>query len=264
MVSIELIQKKLRQLSIYTECVLLASSITVGSMLYRQLLFPKQQIPVTTNTLETTLNTAPSGFIPVHNQRRVGVIGSSSTVTNPHDCFTNYVEYLNEYGIGTFDGYGVSGQTTEQIGERFQRQIIDNLYTDVVIFAGLNDLIVEKDGVAFAKLHLQDMYCRAKENGLNVIAATIQPAKHASYWTTSSIDRDDFETKTRELNAWIMDQEHTPYVDVSVDLFSAIEDSFYLGSMDCIYAASDELHMNTQGHKRFAELIYQEALLRPY
>lgn len=110
--------------------------------------------------------------------------------------------------------HGISGNTTAQMRERFQKDVLDEKPEQVHFLMGTND-IAENGGpysLEKTKANIEWMAKRAKEQKIKVILASVLPA--ASYSWRPSVKNSA--AKIKELNAWIKEfasKEKFTYVD---------------------------------------------------
>lgn len=167
---------------------------------------------------------------------KAGVMGDSITAW----ASFNYVDKLNSLcGANVFDNYGIGGQGTGAMAARFDTDIISHNYRDAIILAGVND-IASRRSVTTIKNNLANMYKKAKDAGMRVIAVTITPWQDHSSWTP------EFQAKTEEINAWILSKPAN--VDVVVDAY-AVLNAF----------STKPLHPNPAGQKAIGDAIYNAA-----
>jgi len=181
---------------------------------------------------------------PQANLCKAGAIGDSLT-TGP----SNYVTRLNSRCGGAevmFRAYGIGGQQTGQMAARFQHDILDNNYKDVIIFGGVNDILSDKP-LSQIENNLNQMYSAAKSANRRVIAVTVTPWKGHASWTTAR------QAETEELNSWILSNQ---VADFAVDTYSALEDPANPGALKTEYASSDKLHPSSQGQIEIGNQIF--------
>jgi len=88
---------------------------------------------------------------------------------------------------------GVSGERSDQILKRFERDVLREAPDYVIILAGVND-IYQGLPASFVQENLDAMYDRAADSGVRVVAATILPYNSASAGESGAI---------RKVNRWI-------------------------------------------------------------
>lgn len=218
-----------------------------------------------TATSTTTTTTAAAGMctsnsccntcrgVTYTSAKKVGVIGDSITNSTCRASETNsYVCYLNKQCDSGYDfyNYGVNGQTTARMKTRFQADILEHDFDEVIIMGGINN----GNSAANIKADLQDMYTRAKNAGMRVIALTITPCKGHSECTAAKI------AKNKEVNEWIMDRTNGARdVDIRVDVYSELEDPANPDALNPAYSAPDHLHLNAAGQQAIGRAVFQAA-----
>lgn len=193
--------------------------------------------------------------------RSIAVMGDSITswggeqpnVNEQLDCNTvtfggtSYVTTLRERctDVG-FTNLGISGQGTSQMLARYDEQVLNCNYGEIIILAGVNDMGRSLDEI---KNNLANMYRQAKQKGLKVIAVTVLPWRGYSSWSEAK------QTKTEDLNAWIKSKPEN--VDIVVDAYSSLNDPNNNGHLKPGYGGP--LHPNSEGQKAVADAIISAA-----
>lgn len=186
---------------------------------------------------------------------RVAAIGDSLTDTRVGGG--RYLDALRKKcPESRFDAYGVGGQQTLHMRWRFQRDVLNKRYTDVIVLGGVNDLSARSPSYANtsqARKNLSYMYQSAHRKGLRVIALTVPP------WGKLKFG-DRRPEATRELNQWILEQRATGKVDVAVDIqpLLACGDPMNLCSAYRRYP-TDAIHWSRTGHDVVAGALATEA-----
>jgi len=133
---------------------------------------------------------------------------------------------------------GVNGERSDQIGARFERDVIRNSPAAIVIIAGVND-IYQGHRVESVTDQLRGMYARARQAGIPVVAGSIIP------FNTATPDQN---ARMRQVNDWIRRQADVAFVDTR----SAVAAS---GSPDVLFESPDGLHPSVAGYRRMADAI---------
>lgn len=213
----------------------------------------------------------------------VGIMGDSLSARATSKG--GYASYLQDYcpGLG-IDTYGIGGQNTVQMANRFKKDIVDKTvgsyreYDDVIVFAGINDIaaidsdyiktghtwseeMVDKHILGIIE-RLDAMYKEAKDSGMRVIAVTITPwgkykgkvTKYGqSHWSENSQRAID------AINFWLLSKPEN--VDVIVDAYSVLEDPNTPDTLKKDFTG-DRLHLNKKGNVILAKEIYEVAYRR--
>lgn len=139
---------------------------------------------------------------------------------------------------------GIDGQRSDEIRERFDRDVLGCKTDAVVIIAGVND-IYQGYSTDHVKKHLLAMYTRAAEHGLPVIAGSVLP------YNTSS---DEQRQKIEEVNHWIEETaartENLNFCDTNKAVRDPDDPHKLMGS-------PDGLHPDVGGYKQMAEALCQ-------
>jgi lysophospholipase L1-like esterase len=133
---------------------------------------------------------------------------------------------------------GVNGERTDQIAARFDRDVIQSKPRVVIIIAGVND-VYQGESVQAVTSQLRQLYDRALQSGISVIAGTIIP-----YNTAGS----DHNARMRSINEWIRAQRDVEFVDTR----GAVART---GNTDLLAESPDELHPSANGYRRMADAI---------
>lgn len=143
---------------------------------------------------------------------------------------------------------GVNGERSDQIRGRFERDVIEQEPTIVVIIAGVND-VYQGRGVQHVKEQLASMYERARRAGIPVVAGSIIP------FNTATTEQNE---AMREINAWIAARAAEDGNLTFVDTRAAAADP---NNPDLLAETPDSLHPSPSGYRRMAEAL-QPALER--
>lgn len=182
----------------------------------------------------------------------------SATLGNESPRPTPYTEFLKERiqrkpDLDTagdprveFLNRGVVGELTEDMLDRFDRDVVEAEPDFVIILGGSNDLGwgVEPQPVTW---NLVEMYREAVRHGIRPIACTVP-----------SVLGFDVGIPPRLVLNRLIKEYSAEHGQVCVDLFTATCDSS-TGRLrkEC---SNDGLHMNTRGYEAIAEAIFSEAV----
>ncbi len=176
---------------------------------------------------------------------KILAFGDSLTVgyLSPFEA-TPYAEFLQPLLDPQTEIYvaGVSGETTEDMLRRFDRQVIKNAPDYVVILGGTNDL---GRGVSIDQIveNLTQMYQTAQKADMIPIACAIP----------SLLGADEFIPPRIELNRRI--QETAKKMEIPfADLFTLTADSS--GRLRQEYS-QDGLHLTPGGYEKIAHLLFE-------
>jgi acyl-CoA thioesterase-1 len=131
---------------------------------------------------------------------------------------------------------GVPGESAESILIRFDADVISAKPDAVVILAGTNSL--EWDTNEKIESLLQQMYEKAKTNGIRVVACTITPRR------ADGVDPNDYTPKIVVINAWIRQYVTTHDLGIA-DYYPAMADTQGWLRTDL---ARDHVHPNDVGY----------------
>ena len=139
---------------------------------------------------------------------------------------------------------GINGERSDEIRARFERDVVRNGPSAVVIIAGVND-IYQGRTVEHVAAQLQAMYARAADAGIPVVAGSIIP------FNTATPEQN---LRMRQVNDWIRGQPQVTFVDTRAAVAAS-------GNPDMLFESPDGLHPSAAGYRRMAEAI-AGALLR--
>jgi len=145
---------------------------------------------------------------------------------------------------------GVNGERADQIGARFDRDVVSSAPRAVVIIAGVND-IYQGRGAEVVQRELEAMYDRAHAARIPVVAGTIVP------YNTATADQN---ARMRAVNAWIRDYSARHEGIAFCDTRAAVAAP---DAADRLAFSPDDLHPSPQGYRLMATAIERaiEALL---
>lgn len=136
---------------------------------------------------------------------------------------------------------GVSGERSDQVLKRFERDVLKESPDYVIILAGVNDLY-QGLPASFVKETLEAMYDRAAEAGITVVAATILPYNSAGAGESAAI---------RKVNRWIEGTARHRGL-VFCDVHRAVADP---GSYDRLASTADGDHPDVAGYRAIADRL---------
>lgn len=197
--------------------------------------------------------------------RRYVVAAIGDSLTDPR---AGGGKYLVELGArcpeSRFDAFGVGGQQTAHMRQRFDRDVLQRhrrpeqrvQYTHVLVLGGINDLAYgsfRAPTITRTTRHLENMYQRARASGLGVVAVTLPP------WGKLRGNFDRRGEATHALNQWIVAQRESGAVEHAVNVHPLLS----CGDPDLLCAsfrrfANDLVHWNTRGHAVVADALHRE------
>lgn len=138
--------------------------------------------------------------------------------------------------------HGIKGETTSNMRERFQKDVLDEKPALVHFLMGTNDIAENGGPYSFEKTksNIEWMVKQAKENKIKVILASVLPA--VSYPWRPAVKNST--GKIKELNRWLKEfstKENLRYVDYFTDM------STRDGSMKKDFS-EDGVHPNAKGY----------------
>jgi lysophospholipase L1-like esterase len=137
---------------------------------------------------------------------------------------------------------GVNGERSDQIAERFERDVIAAAPRVVVIVAGVNDIYQGRPAADVTR-RLREMYDRAARAGIRVVAGTIIP------FNTATADQNE---RMRQVNVWIREAAQKDSSIGFVDTRAAVAAP---GRPDLLGSTPDQLHPSAEGYRQMADAI---------
>ncbi|MDA4117497.1 MAG: GDSL-type esterase/lipase family protein [Thaumarchaeota archaeon] len=136
---------------------------------------------------------------------------------------------------------GINGQRSDEILSRFQRDVVAEKATMVIILAGVND-IYQGRTIESIKRNLEAMYESAGRNGIVAVATTVLPYNIASREESRSI---------RDLNQWIKTTSNAAgrlFCDTNL----AVRDDL---NPDLLASSPDGIHPDVEGYRRMGQAL---------
>jgi len=137
---------------------------------------------------------------------------------------------------------GIAGQRSDQILERFKKELDEEAKPDVVIvLAGVNDLYQGSPSER-VKFILTEIYDLALEKNVRVMACTILPYNRST---------EEVKKKITEINDWIRaySREHG---FLFCDTFAVLNDPGHPGNLT---SSPDAIHPDAAGYRKMGEAI---------
>lgn len=133
---------------------------------------------------------------------------------------------------------GINGQRSDEIRARFERDVVQNAPSAVVIIAGVNDIYQGRE-VEHVTAQLAAMYARSAQAGIPVVAGSIIP------FNTATPEQNQ---RMRQVNDWIRRQQAVAFVDTRAAVAAS-------GNPDTLFDSPDGLHPSAAGYRRMAAVI---------
>jgi lysophospholipase L1-like esterase len=137
---------------------------------------------------------------------------------------------------------GVNGERSDQIGARFDRDVVAAKPDAVVIIAGVNDVYQGRSATAVIE-HLRRMYEAARKAAIPVVAGSIVP------YNTAMPDQN---ARMREINRWIREAASREYGVRFADTRAAVA---AIGDPDRLADSPDDLHPSPSGYRHMADAL---------
>lgn len=136
---------------------------------------------------------------------------------------------------------GISGQSSDEVLDRFHRDVVLEAPDYVVILAGVND-VYRGYPREFVQRNLHAMYEQAIDEKIMALPATILPYNMASSSELAEI---------HELNHWIERTAQTLGI-LFTDTYRAVSDPEH---PDCLRSSPDGLHPDVSGYRSMGEAL---------
>lgn len=136
---------------------------------------------------------------------------------------------------------GVNGERSDEILARFDSDVLRVQPDVVIILAGVNDLY-QGHPLEPIKNNLKEMYTRAREAGIRVMACTVLPY---------NISTDEVRFKMAELNDWIRSYAGEQGLEFC-DTHQAVADP---GNPGRLVSTADNLHPDVAAYRKMGEAI---------
>ena len=143
---------------------------------------------------------------------------------------------------------GVNGERTDEIADRFDRDVLAAHPRLVIILAGVNDVYQGLRADVVTR-HLRAMYDRADAAHIPVLALSVIPYNSATPKQNAEM---------HEINAWIASQARNDQRITFVDTRAAVAAA---GNIDRLSGSPDGLHPDVEGYKKMA-LAMEPAIAR--
>jgi len=140
---------------------------------------------------------------------------------------------------------GVNGERSDEILERFDRDVVERHPYVVVVIAGVNDVYQDKT-VEHITTHLRRIYDRAAEENIAVLAGSILPFNDATR---------EQNAKMSKVNNWIRKQAEADDNLTFVDTRKAVASK---KSQNKLASTEDGQHPDVAGYKALAHAIEPE------
>ncbi|QZY56731.1 GDSL-type esterase/lipase family protein [Crassaminicella profunda] len=189
---------------------------------------------------------------------KVVCIGDSLTYgygVNRKESWIYLVE--NKYDVEIFNK-GMNGDTTEGMILRFQRDVIENKSSYVMIMGGSNDLIMGIP-LQIIQSNIDKMVNLAYENNINPIIG-IQPftePKMANMYWSSTTDFNRVNENIEKYKEWAIQFEKTDHIRV-IDFCSELNIHVTEENKHLFYI--DGVHLTSKGHKIMANIEKLKAI----
>lgn len=166
------------------------------------------------------------------------------------DSITEFWERYDSmfFSQNTYINRGISSQTTSQILERFQKDVIDLQPKSVIILAGINDIAENNGPISIEEImnNIVSMVEKSLKNNIEVLLCSVLPANNF-YWNPKIQPIE----KIMQLNQMIKAYSLVKQIKY-VDYYTQMVDE-YLG-LDKKYT-DDGVHPNLEGYLKMKSIL---------
>jgi len=171
---------------------------------------------------------------------KVVCLGDSITWGFPFGPEYSWVQMLNDTIAGKFINQGINGNTTSDMLRRFDRAVIPNNPTHVIIMGGINDVFCQESYDRIT-LNLKTMAEKARNANIKVIMGT-----------PTAVDDPQIEILLGRIRSWIKDYGRENSIDI-IDFAAAFFDRS--GNVRSELLLADGGHPTRQGYEAiFAQI----------
>jgi len=136
---------------------------------------------------------------------------------------------------------GVNGERSDQILRRLEPDVLKQKPDAVIVLAGVNDLY-QGYPVDWIKFNLKEIYTRAHEAGIKVVACTVLPYDPAT---------EEVRKKMEELNVWILSYSQALGIGFC-DTYQAVVNPQKPGHL---VSTADHLHPDIAAYRKMGEAL---------
>ena len=196
-----------------------------------------------------------TGQPPGHPRIRIVAMGDSTTAGTPGwrspieappdgdgDETSQYAYWLmKRHPAWEVLNRGVNGERSDQVRDRFARDVVSALPSVVILIAGVND-VYQGRPASHVEAQLSAMYEQALRSTITVVAGTIIPYNTATHGQNECM---------HEINEWIRhrcDGTRVHYVDTRRAVASP-------GNHDLLVETVDQLHPTAEGYRMMSDAI---------
>ncbi|MEA4925817.1 MAG: SGNH/GDSL hydrolase family protein [Syntrophomonadaceae bacterium] len=171
---------------------------------------------------------------------RVVCLGDSITWGFPFGHEASWVTMLDDAVDGDFINQGINGNTTTDMLNRFDRAVVRDKPTHVIIMGGLND-VLWRESYDRIILNLQTMIEKAQAAGIKVVMGT-----------PTALDEPEMEIRVDKIRHWIKDycrKNNIPVIDFAAAFFDGS------GKLKTDLLLPDGGHPTRQGYQAIFDQI---------
>lgn len=189
-------------------------------------------------------------------------IGNSITNGFPFKRSQSFPSLIREATGWEVINKGNNGETTEQVLERFPKDVLAHGPDRVTILTGTNDFIFQRDTVEGVFHKIKKMVSLSRENGIQVLLMTpiltVPEMAREAWMSTANVDYFQVNRKLLELGEKILDygSGENPSEIFCLDLAAPYEEYMKNTSPDIAY--HDGLHPTVEGQEFLARLILEK------
>jgi lysophospholipase L1-like esterase len=176
-----------------------------------------------------------------------GTPGFQSPIESPPDGSGNPESQYAYWVMQAHPGWrvlnrGVNGERSDQIRQRFNRDVLQARADLVIIIAGVND-IYQGRSVESVQAELLAMYTAARDAGIPAVAGSILP------YNTATPEQN---ARVHAVNGWIRDDASRQTGVIFCDTRAAVA---MPGRPDVLVSSPDDIHPSPDGYRLMAHAL---------
>jgi len=186
----------------------------------------------------------------LENQQLLKQLNDGNRIVLIGDSITEFWERYDSifFSQNNYINRGISGQTTLQILERFQNDVVDLQPKSVIILAGINDIAENNGPISIEEImnNIVSMVEKSLKNNIEVVLCSVLPANNF-YWNPKIQPIEKIKQLNQKIKAYSLSK-RIKYVDYYTQMVDE-----KLG-LDKKYA-DDGVHPNLAGYLKMKSIL---------
>lgn len=186
----------------------------------------------------------------LENQQLLQQLNDGNRIVLIGDSITEFWERYDSifFSQNNYINRGISGQTTLQILERFQNDVVDLQPKSVIILAGINDIAENNGPISIEEImnNIVSMVEKSLKNNIEVVLCSVLPANNF-YWNPKIQPIEKIKQLNQKIKAYSLSK-RIKYVDYYTQMVDE-----KLG-LDKKYA-DDGVHPNLAGYLKMKSIL---------